>query len=198
MIMGLWIIVWTVLNKKMIWFIGIIIAIIALNFTTGNRIFRDVATVFSKETAAIEGTGETEKVFAGRPLVWKNYIDQWRESEIFNKVFGAGTSAGAAHNDYLRVLISGGVIGLFAYIFLLAGIGLKVLLNLIHERTPLNIMALMIFLMWLVDTIGLVPGQYPAYQWYIWGFIGLALRGVEGISSTNKRDGGYQDAKALI
>jgi len=40
----------------------------------------------------------------------------------------------------------------------------------------------MIFIMWLVDTLGLAPGLYPAYQWYVWGFIGLALRGVEGLS----------------
>jgi hypothetical protein len=47
------------------------------------------------------------------------------------------------------------------------------------ERSPLNVMAVMLFGMWLVDTIGLTPRAYPGYQWYVWGFIGLALRGVD-------------------
>jgi hypothetical protein len=47
----------------------------------------------------------------------------------------------------------------------------------------------MILMMYLVDTIGLTPGIYPGYQWYVWGFIGLALRGVDGLT-----DGRPQDA----
>ena len=45
--------------------------------------------------------------------------------------------------------------------------------------SPLNVMAIMIFVMWLVDTVGLHPSLYPSYQWYVWGFIGLSLRGLD-------------------
>ncbi|MBW2062857.1 MAG: hypothetical protein JRI95_15030 [Deltaproteobacteria bacterium] len=180
-----WLFVWTIMNKKIGWLLVIIIGVLALNFFTGNKIFKDVATVFSKETAAIEGTGETRKILAGRSMVWESYLDRWRESEIFYKIFGLGTSAGAAHNDYLRVLVGGGIIGLLVYIALLVTIGWKIIITLVREKTPLHIMTLMIFLMWLIDTIGLVPGQYPAYQWFIWGFIGLALRGVKDLKEEN-------------
>jgi hypothetical protein len=33
--------------------------------------------------------------------------------------------------------------------------------------------------MWIIDSMGLTPSVYPAYQWYVWGFIGLALKGVK-------------------
>lgn len=34
----------------------------------------------------------------------------------------------------------------------------------------------------LVDAMGLVPCAYPGYQIFVWGFIGLVLRGVEGLT----------------
>jgi hypothetical protein len=36
--------------------------------------------------------------------------------------------------------------------------------------------ALMVYTMYLIDTIGLVPSVYPGYQWFVWGIIGLSLR----------------------
>ncbi len=51
-----------------------------------------------------------------------------------------------------------------------------VVLNVIYNKSPLTIFALMFFLMWIIDAIGSVPALYPAYQWYVWGFIGLSLR----------------------
>jgi hypothetical protein len=34
----------------------------------------------------------------------------------------------------------------------------------------------MVFAMWLVDAIGLVPSLYSGYQWFVWGVIGIAVR----------------------
>lgn len=180
-IFGLWVVVWAVLNRKIGWLLAIIVAVIGINFAMGNMLFDDVATVFYKETAAIEGTGETKFILSGRLTVWEKYLKEWHEFDVIQKIFGAGRAGGTAHNDYIRALISGGVVGLSMYIILLAVIGWKVAVNLFRDKNPLNILAFMIFLMWIVDTIGLVPSLYPAYQWYVWGFIGLALRGVDGL-----------------
>lgn len=51
-------------------------------------------------------------------------------------------------------------------------------------EAPPNIVAAMIFLMWFVDTTDLIPGSYPACQWYVWGFMGLAFHGIEGLNDT--------------
>ena len=60
-------------------------------------------------------------------------------------------------------------------------IGIKTVYNCLRQQTPLNIMAVMLIGMWSIDAIGLVPGAYPGYQIFVWGFIGLALRGVAGL-----------------
>ena len=54
---------------------------------------------------------------------------------------------------------------------------MKLFVNYLRDNSPLNVMALMIFAMWIIDTIGLHPSLYPGYQWYVWGIIGLAIRG---------------------
>ncbi|MEE9556814.1 MAG: hypothetical protein V3V76_06100, partial [Candidatus Adiutricales bacterium] len=178
----IWIISWTFLNKKFSLLAAIIVALILANFATGNILYKEIAFVFSKESAAIEGTGETKYILSGRLGVWEGAWHSWKSSSNFNKFFGLGSSGGAAHNDYLKTLISGGILSLVAYILLLVMIGWKILRNLAQNFSRLNMAALMIFLMWLVDTIGLVPSMYPSYQWYVWGFIGLAFRGIEGLN----------------
>jgi hypothetical protein len=35
--------------------------------------------------------------------------------------------------------------------------------------------------MWLIDAMGLVPGGFPGYQIFVWGFVGLSFRGVENL-----------------
>ena len=37
----------------------------------------------------------------------------------------------------------------------------------------------MVFEMWLIDCIGAHPGWYPAYQWFVWGLVGLSIQGME-------------------
>ena len=48
--------------------------------------------------------------------------------------------------------------------------------NLIRRVDPLAVAGFMVFLAWMVDTIGLVPSAYSGYQWFVWGMIGLSLR----------------------
>jgi O-antigen ligase len=182
----LWILTWTFLNKKFGWLLGIILAVFVINFAYDNIVFKNIALVYSRETSVIEGTATSDHMFSGRVRGWQDMLKQWQEKDIIYKFFGSGTSASGAHNDYLRVLISGGIIGLFAYVTLLVMIGSLVFINLLRHLTALNIMAVMIFSAWIIDTIGLVPGIYPGFQWYVWGFIGLSLHGVKGLSN----DGG--------
>ena len=181
-ILAVWTLVWTVLQRKFVSLAAIVVALFVVNAATGNRVFQDVQTAFSKEIAASEGTGETRYILSGRMVVWEDYWDRWKRGGFFVQFFGSGFSAGSAHNDYLRVLVSGGIVGLFAYVLLLLAIGFKVGRLVLREINPLSVMAVMIYLMWIIDTVGLVPGIYPGYQWYVWGMIGLALRGVEGLS----------------
>jgi len=185
----IWVLLWTILNKKFKWLFIILAVLVAVNFGMHGRFFNDISTVFSKETQAIEGTGETRFILAGRLGVWETYWDRWKQSDLFHQFFGLGTIGGSAHNDYLRTLVSGGILGLGVYLLLLGVIGWRILINLFRKNTPLNIIGLMLFLMWLVDTAGLVPSMYPSYQWLVWGFIGLIIQGIQGLDDPTEARG---------
>jgi O-antigen ligase len=181
-IFALWSTIWSIFNRKIVIIVLLAASVLAANFMMGNKLFTDVATVFYKETDAITGEGNRDLALGGRMYIWTDYWESYKNAGTFNQMFGLGVSGGGTHNDYLRVLMGGGILGLVVYVTLLGMIGWKVALKVLSRASPLTIMALMIYLMWLLDTIGLSPGLYPSYQWYVWGFIGLALKGVEGLS----------------
>jgi hypothetical protein len=135
-----------------------------------------LAQLFGKELAAITGHGDLMHTLAGRWYGWKELWDAWLGLEPLAKVFGSGHSATGAHNDYLQMLYHGGIVGLAFYLILLGAAIVAVLRSLRRGGGPLDVAALMVLGMWLIDSIGLVPSSYPGYQWFVWGFVGLALR----------------------
>ena len=78
-------------------------------------------------------------------------------------------------------MICNGILGFIVFFFVVVRIGWVVCTNIVKRANALNIMAGMIFLMWCIDIFGLHPGLYPAYQWFVFGFITLALRGVKDL-----------------
>jgi hypothetical protein len=48
-----------------------------------------------------------------------------------------------------------------------------------RRRNALDVMALMVFVMIVIDSMGIHVTLYTSYQWFAWGMIGLALRGIE-------------------
>jgi len=174
-ILGVWLFAWAVLKRN----IYVLIVLICLGVTAisvENRVVTTISRVFNKEIGAVTGTGKNERVFEGRVYLWKSLLNEWEEMSVLQKAFGSGKMATGSHNDYILMLYHGGVFGLLVYLTLLATIGIRILVNLFERAGPLNIGAFMAFVMWMIDTIGLVPSAYSGYQWFVWGVIGLGLR----------------------
>jgi hypothetical protein len=74
------------------------------------------------------------------------------------------------------VLFHGGLLGLGIYITLLCSVGWAIARSLWERCDIWAIAPLFVFIMWIVDTIGLVPSAYSGYQWFVWGIIGFCLR----------------------
>lgn len=180
LILGMWVIIWSVGRRKFMPMVIVLVALVVVNIAYKDQIWSETQLLFSKEIAAAQDGTEREKKMslAGRWYHWEEIIDYYYEQSVIRQIFGGNRSL-SAHNDYLEQLITGGVVGLLIYIVLLTLIGMKVYGNYRREKSPLNVMALMIFAMWMIDTIGLVPTQFPAYQWYVWGIIGLSFKGVD-------------------
>jgi len=172
----MWVTSWTVLRKKIIALFLIITCAAFLGTYYTSSIIANITQVFHKEIGALGGSVKVERTFAGRWYGWGQMISRWEEFSWLKKVFGSGEVALGAHNDYLQILFHGGLLGLVLYLSLLCAMGFRIASNLRNKIDPMSIAALMLFLMWLVDTIGLVPSSYPGYQWFVWGMIGLSFR----------------------
>jgi hypothetical protein len=61
-------------------------------------------------------------------------------------------------------------------VLLLVAVGWCIARMLMRRADIWAIGALFVFLLWMVDTVGLTPSAYSAYQWFVWGVIGFCLR----------------------
>jgi hypothetical protein len=174
--MMLWVTSWTVLQRKFVTFLllGSCAGLIGVYYASD--ITANIVQLFHKEIGHLEGEVELERTFQGRWYGWKEMMSRWENFHWLRKVFGSGEVAFGAHNDYLQMLFHGGIFGLLIYLSLLITIGFRIASDLRRKVDPMGVSALMLFLMWMVDMIGLVPSSYPGYQWFVWGMIGLSLR----------------------
>ena len=175
LIFSTWIGLWSIFNKK---YFGVLIVVllVGINYAFENLFFRETLQVFSKETAAWSGEIDKRFRFSGRIIYWEYLLMEWKHLSMFSKVFGGELRN--AHNEYLRVLFANGMIGLIVYIVMCIIIGVRVLNNAFKDPSPLNVMAIMVFAMLMIDNIGIQTGLYPVYQWQVWGIIGLSLHGL--------------------
>ena len=125
------------------------------NTATGTKTVGSVSTV-----AAATGNNNDPETADGTP----------------NKGDRTGESGIGAHNDYIFSIVRSGIFGFCAYLALLLSAGVSIFMGFRKGITPFRVIALMIFVMWGVETIGLVPSAYPSFQWFAWGLIGMSLR----------------------
>ncbi|TWJ16710.1 hypothetical protein [Geobacter argillaceus] len=174
-VLSTWLLVWAVFKRNIL----LLTLLICLGITAvcvENGVLTNITRIFQKEIGAVTGTGKSERIFEGRVYIWRDMVNEWTEKSTLQKTFGSGKKAVESHNDYLMMLFHGGIVGLVVYLVLLIFIGIRILSNLRERVGPLNIGVLMAYLMWMTDSIGLVPSAYSGYQWFVWGIIGLGLR----------------------
>lgn len=179
LVLASWTSVWFLASRKIHSFVVLII--IGGVFLALNSQFKTINLIYSKEVNTFAGEEQSDRMFQGRVGIWKNKYSKWDDLPIFNKMLGNGKANNDAHNDFFRALLCNGIIGLVLYATLLITMLLRVSINCFRNKTPLNILAVMLILMWLIDAIGLVPSVYPGYQIFVWGFVGLALRSIPGL-----------------
>lgn len=174
-ILAEFVVTWNVLRKNFITLFACSLLAIASAVFVGPKLVDKLDAVYSKEIALVKGRGDLNHTFQGRWYGWKMEMREWIDSPFYLKLAGNGNSMSGSHNDFLRVLVSNGIIGFITYIVLLGTAFFKVVRRCRFERTPLDIMSLILLFMWVTDAVGLVPGSYTGYQLFVWGLIGLAL-----------------------
>jgi hypothetical protein len=157
-------------NRRFSAILILLIIGVAAPFIIGEDINATTEQLFSKEIGY--QTGEVQDArfaLAGRGYIWEYFWGQWlNEFNILFKLVGYGISR-PTHNELLRILLLSGVIGVLLYLRFLFRAGRIALFN----NSPFKPFILMLFFMYLIDSIGLVPGEYYYYNQIVWGFIGL-------------------------
>lgn len=184
LILVLWCVIWCFLRKKLLLGCTIVLAVLALNWATESKLSARTESLFTKEIAVVKGEEEDpRRLLSGRGFRWEKYMRSWLSLNLSQQLLGTGRFW-AVHNELLRILILNGIIGLTLYIVFLGIVARQLLTGLAERITPIRIVAVMLYMMWLVDCVGIHPGRYPYGQWIVWGIIGCAINGVRGLDTT--------------
>lgn len=170
-IIGLWIALIMLFSKsKVKQSIAVVIALAVMYLIFGDVVYGNIEQLFSKEVGY--NSGEIQDVrytLAGRGHVWEAYWNFWlNEQSLFFQIFGDGLNR-PAHNEFLRILLSSGIVGVVIFIFFI----IRMFLSVFKANHDYRLFGLMILTMFLADCTGLMPGNYYFYNILIWGLVGL-------------------------
>lgn len=172
-VLGLWtMLILMVSNSRFKQLISILIGLGVVFIVFGDAFYNNIETLFSKEVGYQTGeVKDARYTLAGRGYIWEENLDFWiNEQTFFFQWFGDGWSR-ATHNEFLRILMQNGILGLLFFIVFLFNIS-----NLtfrIHSK--LRIFGFMLLGMYMIDSIGLSPASYYYYNILVWGIFGMLL-----------------------
>ena len=172
---ALWLLAFLFIKRRVHVFVSILILLFFLNSISGQKIFSEINQVFSKEVEFVGGNLNMEAALSGRGGMWKNSMDFWSKLPFLEKILGAGKIYGGVHNDYLRMLLSGGLLLLVFSVFLFAALILAVIKDFRKKKYFIHLMVILCILYYFIVSLGRVPGLYPNLQILTWGLVGLSL-----------------------
>lgn len=149
------------------------------------------------------------QALSGRVSVWEIYWDSLRHATTFQIVVGQGfDSAGlevsgmATHNDYLRLVVVNGVVGLLAYAALIVG-ALSLLaraVRVLRRRGGLEwrigVGVQCMFAAYLLMGLTADSSSYPGITLYLWLLLGLVF-GYAGLATAQERASALTEGAAL-
>lgn len=172
---ALWLLAFLFIRRRVHVFVSILVLLFFLNSISGQKIFSEINQVFSKEVEFVGGNLNMEAALSGRGGMWKNSMDFWSKLPFLEKILGAGKIYGGVHNDYLRMLLSGGLLLLVFSVFLFAALILAVIKDFRKKKYFIHLTVILCILYYFIVSLGRVPGLYPNLQILTWGLVGLSL-----------------------
>lgn len=170
-IVGIWVTLIMLFSKsKVKQSVAIVFALGVMYLILGDLVYENIEQLFSKETGFQEGEiQDVRYTLAGRGYVWENYWNYWMNKQpLFFQIFGDGINR-PAHNEFLRILLISGIVGVIIFVFFLFRMGIRVF-KINRENRLFGFMLLSMFL---VDCTGLMPGNYYFYNILVWGLFGV-------------------------
>ncbi|MDO5968908.1 hypothetical protein Q4Q35_03735 [Flavivirga aquimarina] len=171
------IVLWTLLmlafsqiKLKYVFFFSICFILVSVNL--GDVIYDNIQQLFSKEVGYNDGTyTDVRYTLAGRGYIWDDLWSFWINEQIpLFQWTGDGINR-PTHNEFLRVLLANGIIGLILFSFFI----FRSIKYVFEINKKVRVFGLMLLGMFFIDSLGLTPGVYYYYSILVWGIIGLLL-----------------------
>ncbi len=168
-------------RKAAFYSLVVTVLVIAFPLRQGfTSVFYDLWKLSSPETRG--------QALSGRIFVWGEYWSGLRGAGLRDIIFGQGyrpsgwaTSGGAVHDDYLRVLVMNGIVGLVAYFGLLITV-LRLLTGAVKRLAVrrglewrIGIAVQCLLAAYILMGITADPSSYPSLTLYLWLLVGLVL-----------------------
>lgn len=172
-ILGLWVISILLMSKsKVKHLVSTVFGIAILILIFGDTFSSNIEQLFSKEVGYQSGAVKDARyTLAGRGYIWQDFWQFWStEQTMFFQWFGDGITR-PTHNEFLRVLMASGIMGLLLLVFYV----FRITKHIFRINKNIRVFGFMLVGMYLVDSIGLVPGVYYYYNILLWGIFGLLL-----------------------
>ncbi|GGG60179.1 O-antigen ligase family protein [Bizionia arctica] len=172
-IIGLWIVLLLLFSKsKVKQVFSIIVGLSVIFIVFGDTFYNSIEQLFSKEIGYEAGdVKDVRYTLAGRGYIWDSAWNFWTTKQtIFFQWMGDGIVR-PVHNEFLRVLMANGIIGLLLLVIFV----FTMVKNVFKIHKTIRVFGLMLLGMYMIDCIGLVPGVYYYYNILVWGLIGLLL-----------------------
>jgi O-antigen ligase len=166
--------IWFLLRKRYI--IAFIIPVFTVLFISIQPFSSEFRRTFSDEIEYyINGSDRREEVFRGRLSRWEQGMESFGEAPVVNKLFGVEKLEVTPENDYFRVLWDNGIVGFMIFLGLLVVTGYHLIRRYARNKDPVVLLGIVVWVMYLLHSIGSYPMLYPAFQWFMWGIIGFVL-----------------------
>ncbi|MGB7325670.1 MAG: hypothetical protein WBD31_12420, partial [Rubripirellula sp.] len=114
-ILASWFLIWALCNRRFIGGAVIVAMTVGVNYMTNNYLLSSTLRIFWKEIAIRQGELDRRYMLAGRIGVWEELFARWEKETLIAQLIGTGKSI-PAHNEFLRILITSGVVGLVAFL----------------------------------------------------------------------------------
>lgn len=172
-------ILFTIYSKRKILLFFVSVVIFGIFFSESSGVYKRIQ--FDLEVREKFGEYGETLMFTGRVGIWERNWNRYLSYKPLQKLIGYSTAG--AHNDFLRVLLDNGFLGLILYIAILAAIFIK-LFNFLRLETDefyknLLFIALLSQVSFILTCFGTTPSLYTDYQWFHWGLVGIALTQVK-------------------
>ncbi|MEO8087448.1 MAG: hypothetical protein ABI763_11540 [Bacteroidota bacterium] len=140
-----------------------------------------IEPLVNKEINVANGDSQIEGGLNGRVGRWERYFDVWfNDIPIYSKLIGVPTSGsrlapvmcgGGMHADYVRLLFTTGIIGLFIYLAFMAMVLYRGMAFKIPERFLIfgSVIAMML------HSVSTVPLAYSAYNYILFSIMSYSM-----------------------